>query len=190
MYRNALLCLVDAPPPGPRGGRPAPAQSPRQAAVGGRPGGAASGATPPRWPGLCQWGPQSSPPPPPAARARWHRAANAPPTPPCAALGSARRAERLRAAARHALGGGLGGFTRSAAAGAQGRPARRRQPWPWGPRAPSPGSAALPPPPPSRLPEQPGGGPLWRPSPRLGPPNFPALAARGIRPAPRAARPR
>ena len=113
-----------------------------------------------------------------------------PPTPPCAALGSARRAERLRAAARHALGGGLGGFTRSAAAGAQGRPARRRQPWPWGPRAPSPGSAALPPPPPSRLPEQPGGGPLWRPSPRLGPPNFPALAARGIRPAPRAARPR
>lgn len=161
MYRNALLCLVDAPPPA--RGRAAPAAQRAQGLGLRAHSGPSAWALPMGPPGL-------APSPPGPARARRHRAVWHPPHPRARLLAALAVLNAVAGCGPPcATRGGAGGFTRSAAAGAQGRPARRRQPWPWGPRAPSPGSAALPPPPPSQLLRSRAGGPPGGPRHGSGP---------------------
>lgn len=160
MYRNALLCLVDAPPGSGPGG-PCGAESP-----GARP----PGPLRPLRLGPANGAPRARPLPPWPARARRHRAVWHPPHPRARLLAALAALKAVAGCGPPcATRGGAGGSTRSAAAGAQGRPARRRQPWPWGPRAPSPGSAALPPPPPSQLLRSRAGGPPGGPRHGSGP---------------------
>ena len=99
MYRNALLCLVDAPPaPGPGG--PCGAESP-----GARP----PGPLRPLRLGPANGAPRARPLPPWPARARRHRAVWHPPHPHARLLAALAALKRLRAAARHALLGGVQG---------------------------------------------------------------------------------
>lgn len=99
MYRNALLCLVDAPPGSGPGG-PCGAESP-----GARP----PGPLRPLRLGPANGAPRARPLPPWPARARRHRAVWHPPHPRARLLAALAVLKRLRAAARHALLGGVQG---------------------------------------------------------------------------------